>query len=88
MRNELKRKRVRRNESGIINLDTSSGPGTHWVAYKKRGNVAIYFDPFGLQPPTEVIKYLRPSKIYYSANQVQRLGTKNCGKLCLKFLFK
>ena len=31
------------NESAIINLDDASGPGTHWVSYRKRGNNVVYF---------------------------------------------
>ena len=33
-------------ERAIINLDNSSGPGTHWVAYKKCGKSVTYFDSF------------------------------------------
>jgi len=45
MRDSLPRK-IRRNESGIVNLDDVDGPGTHWVAYAKRGDRAMYFDSF------------------------------------------
>ena len=35
------------------------GPGTYWVAYRKRGNNVVYFDSFGdLQPPVELLNYL------------------------------
>ena len=36
MRNTLPPNRPLYNESAIINLDDSRGPGTHWVAYKKK----------------------------------------------------
>ncbi len=84
MRNELKS--PKRNESAILNLDTKRG--THWVAYVKRGNVAIYFDPFGLPPPVELIRYLKNTRLFYFTDQVQRLTDTNCGQLCLKFLNK
>lgn len=46
------------NECAIINLDSISGPGTHWVCYKKLGSLVEYFDSFGnLRPPIELIKY-------------------------------
>ena len=45
-------------ECGIVNLDKSGGPGTHWVAWYKNGGNKIYFDSYGIQPPKEVIKYL------------------------------
>jgi len=85
MRNEL-RKPPRKNESLIINLDTNQGPGTHWVAVKKRGSKIIYFDPFGIQPPKEVIRYYKPNIVYYSNVKIQKLNSTICGKLCLKFL--
>ena len=31
-------------ECGIVNLDKSGGPGTHWVAWYKNGKNKIYFD--------------------------------------------
>lgn len=34
MRDDLPLK-IRKNECGIVNLDISSGPGTHWTAYVK-----------------------------------------------------
>lgn len=73
-------------ECGIINLDSSIGAGTHWVAYYKNGEEKIYFDSFGnLQPPLEVINYLGKNVIY-NYIQEQKYNTFNCGHLCLKFL--
>src|SRR5436190_4681378 len=84
MRNELKN--PRKNESLIINLYSNKGSGTHWVAVKKRGSKILYFDPFGIQPPKEVINYYKPLTVYYSTTKFQKLNATNCGKLCLKFL--
>ena len=48
------------NESAIVNLDTISGQGTHWVCNIKRGNYIFYFDSFrNLTAPIELIKYSR-----------------------------
>ena len=68
----------------IINLDT--GRGTHWVAVKKHNRVVLYFDPFGIQPPKEILKYYKNLTVYYETGQVQRLTESNCGRLCLNFL--
>lgn len=78
------------NESGIINLDSSNGPGTHWVAYKKQGKCVHYFDSFGnLQPPIELIRYFgRGSIIRYNHDSHQSYNSYNCGHLCLKFLYE
>lgn len=76
-------------ESGIINLDNSSGPGTHWVAYYKNNKYAHYFDSFGnLKPPLEVVKYLDVNKLMYNYNNQQKFNTYICGHLCLKFLLE
>lgn len=36
-------KRLRCNKCGILNLDDSSGKGSHWVAWFKKGCVKLYF---------------------------------------------
>jgi len=78
---------VCRNESGVLNLDIAEGPGgTHWVAYTKRGNCAIYFDRFGnLQPPKELVRYLENvTQIEYNRTRHQRYDQSNCiNQLCL-----
>lgn len=93
MRDTLPSDGSRRNESAIVNLDSDAGPGTHWVAYKKRGNSVIYFDSFGdLRPPPELETYLRknyPSvNIYYNTYVKQKFNSFRCGHLCLEFLQK
>jgi len=79
---------VRRNESGIVNLDNAEGLGTHWMAYAKKGNRAIYFDSFGnLRPPKELVQYLNNvTHIEYNRTPHQCYDQSNCGQLCLQFL--
>lgn len=85
MRNALPHK-IHKNESGIVNLDDVDGPGTHWVAYAKRGDHAMYFDSFGnLQPPKEVVRYLGTT-IMYNRTTYQTYNQTICGQLCLLFL--
>ena len=91
MRDELPSK-IGENECGIINLDISSGPGTHWTAYVKNNNYIIYFDSYGnLRPPNKVINYFYSdgslNKIKYNHDQIQKYNSSNCGQLCLKFLY-
>lgn len=89
MRDDLPASGPRYNESAIINLDSIDGPGTHWVAYKKRGGLVTYFDSFGnLPPPTELVRYFTNSanKIFYNYQRLQRFNTVWCGHLCLQFL--
>lgn len=87
MRNSLPRSGPKVKESAIINLDDFTGPGTHWVAYKKNYKDVVYFDSFGnLKPPVELIKYLGVEIIKYNYKNYQKFDTFVCGHLCLKFL--
>jgi len=56
MRNELKGK-GNPNESLIVNMDDSTGNGTHWTSLFVTDIDSYYFDSFGLPPPKEVISY-------------------------------
>ncbi len=84
VRDSLPRK-VRKNECGILNLDDSSGNGTHWVAWAKSGDTKYYFDSYGIQPPQELIKYLK-SPMLYNSERIQPDGEVFCGHLCLHVL--
>lgn len=79
---------VKHNETGVVNLDNTVGPGTHWVCYKKLGNTVYYYDSFGnLPPPKELKRYFsKTSRVYYNYNRHQPDDTSICGHLCLEFL--
>lgn len=84
-------KKIRRNESGIINLDTNTGKGTHWTCYIKNNNIVTYFDSYGnLRPPKELVKYFlsdsHVTNIHYNYTPFQR-NSYICGHLCLAFLY-
>lgn len=89
MLDDLPRK-PKHKESAVVNLDDSSGEGTHWVCYSKRGNQILYFDSFGdLPPPHQLIRYWgKNSQIKYNYDKYQNFNSYNCGHLCLKFLYK
>lgn len=92
MRDSMPSKGPKRYEAAIINLDSISGVGTHWVAYKKKHAEATYYDSFGnLPPPKELVDYLQSGpeavkNIYYTYERQQDFGSVWCGHLCLKFL--
>ena len=52
--------RPHQQECGIVNLNTSKEPGSHWVCYFKadKKKTRIYFDSFGQITPIEIQKYL------------------------------
>ena len=78
------------NESGIVNMDNSNGPGTHWVCYKRLGDTVYYYDAFGdLTVPKELEHYFRSAKtVMYNYERQQPDNTSICGHLCLEFLAK
>ena len=74
-------KKLKLNECGILNLDIA-----HWVMSFKKGNDKFHFDSYGVQPPSELIAYLK-SPIFYNSKRVQQNGEVFCRHLCL-FTFK
>ena len=71
-------KKANLNECGILNLDSSSGDDTYWVMWFKKGKDKFYYDSYGVQPPSELIAYLK-SPIFYNSERVQQ----NIALLCL-----
>lgn len=91
MKNKLPNK-ILKYECGIVNLDDSSGNGTHWTAYVKKDKDIIYFDSYGnLRPPLELISYFnkdgKHNVIKYNYERNQKYNSYNCGHLCLNFLY-
>jgi hypothetical protein len=72
---------------GIINMDTHTGPGTHFTLYMLVPGAphVYYFDSFGVVPPPEVEKWLKTSgkPIAYSSSQVQPVESSKCGYYCV-----
>ena len=76
-------------ECGIVNLDDSTGEGTHHICYWINNRIKYCFDSFGVAPPTELVDYLKKlnkRKITYSTYIIQDLGDTNCSELCLYLL--
>ena len=64
--------------SDILNVDSSSHDGTHWVVWFKKGKDKFYLDSYGAQPPSDLIAYLK-SPIFYNTERVQQNGDVFCG---------
>lgn len=69
------------NECGILHLNKSNQPGSHWVAYLKKGPINYYFGSYGVQPHLEIIDYLK-SPIYYSTEQIKKTDQIVCAHFC------
>jgi len=81
-------------ECGVVNLNTHTESGSHWICYFKNSTKRYFFDSFGRAPPIELIKYLKTREeylqqlpiIHRSAIIVQKDNTDECGALCLYVL--
>ena len=71
-----------KDECGILNLDDTAGTGTHWVAWYKKDKEKFYFDSYGIQPPRELVEYLK-DPILYNTERLQPKDQVFCGHLCL-----
>jgi hypothetical protein len=78
---------IKNKECGVVNLDSGSGGGTHWVAYWKNGPATVYFDSYGLAPPKEVLEYL-DRDVRTQTFQLQSANDVICGHLCLYVLWE
>lgn len=70
----------------IFNLDSKAGPGTHWIViYNCNPTQVIYFDPFGVDPPEELLSLMRKTKKQMIMNtyRIQALASKSCGVYCV-----
>ena len=77
MRDEINSTPISDQESLIINIDHSSNEGTHWTCLSTENNTCVYFDSFGLPPPTEVITYcnaLAETRSYSSRSSISSSG--------------
>ena len=62
-------------ECGIMNLNTSHQPGSHWVCYYKDNGKRVYFDSFGHVTPIEIQKYLKTKEEYETGKAVIQRNT-------------
>lgn len=87
MSDELSKIVPAHNISLIINYDTSTKPGSHWVALYVQDNRPEYFDSFGLPPIQSVIDFCSNyHPIRWNSKQLQSLDEVVCGELAASFI--
>jgi len=86
MRDELE-KNQSRNECLILNTDHSRNEGTHWCSLFTKNGESFYFDPFGIQPPLEIVNYCKEPGLY-STFEIQKPSDVICGHFCIYLLYK
>ena len=78
-------------ESGIVNLNTSSQPGSYSECYYRNKNERLYFDSYGKITSAEIQRLLKTGSgfdrgkedIQRNTDIVQAANTSVCGLLCL-----
>jgi len=77
---------------GVINMDNSNGPGTHFTCFFNHPNkeYVYYYDSYGIVPPTLIKKFLLSSGkiIAYNTTQFQPINSSLCGYYCIYVLHK
>jgi hypothetical protein len=68
----------------IINLDKSTGNGTHWTVLYFHPLKSYYNDSFGFVAPIEVEKKIKP--YLYNNKDIQDWNSSACGWYCLAFI--
>ena len=78
--------------SMVINLDNSTGSGTHWVCINIDSTKPYveHYDSFGIMPANEIVKFLKKYKkpIKYQDNQLQNDNSVLCGYFCCDYLYQ
>ena len=85
MNDEIQGIKLHENCASIINLQSSSLAGTHWVCCVDVSGQRYYFDSFAGYPSVNVLNYLTLPKtsIKRSFAVVQAIDSQDCGSLCL-----
>jgi hypothetical protein len=74
----------------ILNLDTSNGSGTHYVAFvvDNASKTVFYFDSYAAPPPNEAVVLWTANKfkVKCNAKHIQDLKSRLCGFYAIYFL--
>ena len=72
-------------QSCIINLQTSSEAGSHWVCCSRQTAHPVYIDPFGAEPDDRVKRWLGGHPVV-STGDYQQMRSEQCGQFCVYLL--
>jgi hypothetical protein len=73
-------------ENGYYVLNLDDDEGTHWTGFIVSKNEIEYFDPFGFQPPNELIAKKGDRRIIFSTHSLQNLVSVSCGLWVIFYL--
>lgn len=88
MSDQIPRNLSRHRPYAIVNLDKSTGPGSHWIAVAYRGAKKLWvYDSFGdLNKPPPQIKRLYPRSVLTDPDAEQSILETNCGARAMAWL--
>jgi hypothetical protein len=84
---DILRKINLKNGGYVINLDDSTGVGSHWTGLYVKDYDCCYFDPFGINPPLDVLRFCKGKTLIINKDQIQKLDQSCCGYYCIAFLY-
>ena len=72
----------------VVNLDASTGPGSHWVCLYLKPEISEYFDSLG-NAPHKLESFLldRGCQYIYNSKKLQSEKSDVCGDFCILFSF-
>lgn len=75
----------------VMNTDSSSGRGEHWVAlWAREDGIGEYFDSFGFAPLVpdhqKYIDTMCPNGFLYNNRTIQHPSSRSCGLFCVAFI--
>ena len=73
----------------IVNTQTSTLPGEHWLSIYNSNEVIKVFDPFGFYYPSILVNKLKTmrKRIEYNRIRYQKTLSITCGEHCLLWLY-
>ena len=87
---KLRGRKLKPKQACVVNLDKSTGPGTHWVGIYNAPNqkFVLYYDSFGVPPDTRIQSFIRTShKPFISlTHHLQDIYASSCGYYVMHFL--
>lgn len=87
-----KKSKQKRKQEGRMLVYNQNGICTHPMVKEPTGLriharvLVLHYDPFGLPPPTELVRYLRPARVFYTTKRDLNLESKIGGRLCIHSL--
>lgn len=83
-------KKFRRPAAFVVNTDSKSERGEHWVAIFVDKSGLEYFDPLGFPPLHKLllkfIKLNSRKRFHYNCKTIQNPESTLCGKYCIAFI--